>query len=260
MGARYDKIGIGYDHTRRADPYLCDRIAHLMGPATQYQYLDVGCGTGNYTIALRAKGYDFTGMDPSAEMLAQARQKSNKVIWVSGQAEDMPFIDGSFDGILAMLTLHHWQDLDAGLEECARVLERGKRMVIFTATPQQMEGYWLGHYFPQMLQDSMQIMPTLERMQSAASKAELQLITTEKYCIQPHLQDHFLYSSKYNPERYLDPQIRSGISSFAAFSNAQEVKSGLAKMQADITQNKIQSIIDSYQNEDGDYLFIQLQK
>lgn len=260
MSVRYDKIGIGYNRTRSADPYLRDRMAHFLGPATGTQYLDVGCGTGNYTIALHALGYAFTGMDPSAEMLDMARERSNKIIWVSGQAEEMPFIDSCFDGILAILTVHHWQDIDAGLEECARVLEPGVRMVIFTATPQQMEGYWLGHYFPKMLQDSMQIMHSLERLEGAASKAKLHLIATEKYFIQPDLQDQFLYGAKYAPERYLDPQIRSGISSFAAFSNAQEVQSGLAKMQADIAQNKIQPIIDSYKNEAGDYLFIQLQK
>ena len=52
----YDRIGIGYDVTRRADPYLTRRLLGLLEPRSGGLYLDVACGSGNYTAALAAEG------------------------------------------------------------------------------------------------------------------------------------------------------------------------------------------------------------
>lgn len=54
--ALYDQIGVGYDATRRADGYIVDRLANLLKLRSGASYLDVACGTGNYTLALAARG------------------------------------------------------------------------------------------------------------------------------------------------------------------------------------------------------------
>ncbi|MGH7864683.1 MAG: hypothetical protein ACREQB_06815 [Candidatus Binataceae bacterium] len=54
--ALYDRIGTTYDATRRADPYLLGRLLHHLSPALDRMHLDLGCGTGNYTAALRRAG------------------------------------------------------------------------------------------------------------------------------------------------------------------------------------------------------------
>ncbi len=73
--AIYNKIGTGYNQTRRADPYITNRLFSLLNSANGTKtYLDVGCGTGNYTIRLAEMGLRFIGMDPSDVMLeAKAR-------------------------------------------------------------------------------------------------------------------------------------------------------------------------------------------
>ncbi len=56
MIAKYDKIGLNYNSTRKADKYLSQRIIYFLNPKVDGLYLDIGCGIGNYTIALQDKG------------------------------------------------------------------------------------------------------------------------------------------------------------------------------------------------------------
>ena len=119
-----------------------------------------------------------------------------------------------------------------------------------------MQGYWLNHYFPKMLEDSMLQMPALKTVQKAMNTAGLKIVETETYSIRPDLQDQFLYCGKQNPELYFDESIRHGISSFSALASKDEVQNGLAKLREDIDSEKIKEIIKSYNNDFGDYLYI----
>ena len=108
----YDKIGEGYNKTRKADPYITTRLFDLLDPQKDKSYLDIGCGTGNYTIALNELGVNLTGVDPSDKMLEEARSKSNNINWLHGYAETIPFSNQQFDGAIATLTMHHWSHLE----------------------------------------------------------------------------------------------------------------------------------------------------
>ncbi len=80
--ARYDKIGIDYDSTRRADKYLAQRMFYLINSEQEESlYLDIGCGTGNYTSILNKMGLNFIGIDPSDEMMDKAKEKNSSIIW-----------------------------------------------------------------------------------------------------------------------------------------------------------------------------------
>ena len=114
MQPSYNKIGLTYNSTRAADPYLCERMFALLGSGKHY--LDIGCGTGNYTVALEKKGLSFTGVDPSEIMLQEAIQKSKTINWLQGTAESIPCQDESFDGALGSLTLHHWKNVGQGFK------------------------------------------------------------------------------------------------------------------------------------------------
>ncbi|MGB0522424.1 MAG: class I SAM-dependent methyltransferase [Flammeovirgaceae bacterium] len=260
MKAKYDKIGIHYNQTRTADPYLLSRLYELLEPTASGTYIDIGCGTGNYTIPLAEKGHRFIGIDPSEEMLEKAKKRTGSIQWLQGVAEAIPLQDHTADGLIASLTIHHWTDLAKGIQELHRILKPAGKLVIFTATPQQMEGYWLNHYFPQMLADSINQMPNFELIEQCMHQVGFKHVVSEKYFIKHDLQDHFLYVGKHRPQLYLSPQIRNGISSFAALANAEEVKIGLARLEKDMASGKIEEVIASYKNEDGDYLFLVAKK
>ena len=79
----YDKIGSGYDITRRADPFIVSRLGHYLLAKSDGRYLDIGCGSGNYTIALHKLGLTISGIDISETMLGHAHRKSSEIDWVT---------------------------------------------------------------------------------------------------------------------------------------------------------------------------------
>ncbi|AUP77992.1 16S rRNA (cytosine(1402)-N(4))-methyltransferase [Flavivirga eckloniae] len=256
MDVKYDKIGIDYNLTRKADPFLTQQLLHHLNPKKNGIYLDIGCGTGNYTNELQKKGFQFIGIDPSEKMLEEARSKNKDIEWKIGTAEHSGLPDNYVDGIVGSLTIHHWTDLKTAFLELKRVLKPNGNMVIFTSTPEQMEGYWLNHYFPKMLLDSINQMPTLESVKSAMKDTGITFLGTENYFIKPDLQDQFLYCGKQNPELYFNEQVRHGISSFSSLANQKEVKQGLIDLKKDIHSGKFDEITQTYQNNLGDYLYI----
>ncbi len=256
MAIKYDKIGIDYNITRKADPFLTEQLLHHLNPNKDGTYLDIGCGTGNYTNEIQKKGFQFIGIDPSKKMLEKAKTRNKSIDWKIGSAENTGLPQNSVDGIMASLTIHHWVDLKKSFLELKRVLKPNGKIVIFTSTPEQMEGYWLKHYFPKMLADSINQMPTLKKVESAMKSVGIELYKTDEYFIKPDLQDQFLYCGKQNPELYFDSQIRHGISSFSSLANRIEVKQGLIDLRKDIDNGKFDKVAKVYQNNFGDYLFI----
>lgn len=256
MEVKYDKIGTDYNLTRKADKYLTEQLLRHLKPIKSGKYLDIGCGTGNYTNELQKSGFQFIGIDPSKQMLEKANLKNDEIDWKVGTAENIVLPENFIDGVMASLTIHHWTNLKNGFSELNRVLKPNGRMVIFTSTPKQMRGYWLNHYFPKMLSDSIIQMPTLKSIEIAMKESGTELIETVKYFIKPDLQDQFLYCGKQNPELYFDDQIRHGISSFSSLANRIEVEQGLLELRKDIDSGKVNEIIKSYENNFGDYLYI----
>ncbi len=256
----YNKIGDTYNHTRSADPYLTERICTHLSPQPSGVYLDIGCGTGNYLKALRDKGFNFTGIDPSESMLAQAKLKNGSATFIQGSSENIPLTDNYFDGAIGILTLHHWNDKRKGLQEVNRVLKPKAKLVMFSFTPDQMRGYWLCHYFPKMMARCIPMTPELQEMKVLLTESGFSMVKTEKYFIKDDLQDHFLYSNKHRPEKYLSAEIRNNASSFRAFSDPEEIEKGVRMLDDDIKSGKVNSIIQQYGNEFGDYMFFIAEK
>lgn len=256
----YNITGTTYNFTRKADPYLVHLIRTMLDPKKGLTYLDIGCGTGNYTIALSGDGTQFIGIDPSPVMLQKAEQQGRNIIWTQGTAEKIPYKDEMFSGAVASLTLHHWADLKQGFLEIYRTLGAKSPLVVFTATAEQMRNYWLNHYFPEMMNKSIRQMPPLNAIMEAALNAGFRLSSSLDYYIKPDLQDLFLYSGKHNPQMYLDPVVRSNISSFASLSNDLEVAQGLIKLAGDIKCKIFQDVKNSFCELTGDYILLQFVK
>ena len=259
MNSRYDTIGVGYDVTRRADPYIAGRLAHHLAIGAESTYLDVACGSGNYTVALAGLGGRWHGADQSREMIRSAKPKSGGISWCQADAAALPFRDGVFDGAICTLAIHHFDALVPVFREIYRIAGEG-RLVIFKATPEQMKGYWLNEYFPVAMAKSMEQMPEPELVQDSLTAAGFRVTFTEAYEVLPDLQDFFLYSGKHHPEMYLSETVRKGISTFASLAEPVEVISGCARLRADIESGRIDQVMKSYRRQQGDYLFMVCEK
>lgn len=99
--------------------------------------LDVGCGAGHHALFLARHGYVVTGVDLSAPQIRRARHAAAKLPpdvphpdFEVADATRLPFEDGSFAGLYSVCSIKHWQDREAGLRECLRVLEPGGLLVV----------------------------------------------------------------------------------------------------------------------------------
>ena len=254
-GALYDSIGQGYQTTRRADPGIAQSLSQHLEDQPIGRYLDVGCGTGNYTGALAARGGTWTGVDVSEKMLQKARRAYPDVSWQLAAAEHLPFPDNAFDGAIATLCIHHFAELAGPFREVRRVLRAG-RFVIFTAFAEQMRHYWLGHYFPEMLERASRAMPSERAVMDALERAGFANMKTCPFFVTEHLEDLFLYSGKQRPRLYLDPTVRANISSFSTQCAAIELASGLEDLAADLERGTFGDIASRYGSDTGDYAFV----
>lgn len=94
--------------------------------------VDVGCGPGNAAREAARRGATVTAVDPAPVMLGLARRFTRdrpSLSWQRGLAEDLPLPDGAATVVWSMATVHHWSDLDAGLNEALRVLQPGGRLL-----------------------------------------------------------------------------------------------------------------------------------
>jgi ubiquinone/menaquinone biosynthesis C-methylase UbiE len=253
--AVYDKIGKTYDQTRKPDPEITQKIIKHLSAVSDGKYLDIGCGSGNYTHAIFENGFHICGVDISEEMLGKARRKNSKIEWTLGDAKQLPFTNNQFDGATCTLATHHIKDIEKSFQEAFRVLKNGN-FVIFTSFPEQMTAYWLNQYFPNMMNTATNLMHSPDRIFTALEMAGFKDIRTEKFFVSNVLQDWFLHAGKYRPHIYLDPVVRSGISTFALENNHNEVMRGCEKLYEDITSGEINKIIEIHENNLGDYVFV----
>jgi demethylmenaquinone methyltransferase/2-methoxy-6-polyprenyl-1,4-benzoquinol methylase/phosphoethanolamine N-methyltransferase len=120
-------------------PAMREQAADLAALRPGESVLDVGCGTGELTQRARARVGPpgrVCGIDPSADMIAVAREKSARaglgIEYRVAAIEHLPFPDASFDVVLSSLMMHHLpEDLKLiGLGEVRRVLEPDGRLLI----------------------------------------------------------------------------------------------------------------------------------
>jgi demethylmenaquinone methyltransferase / 2-methoxy-6-polyprenyl-1,4-benzoquinol methylase len=125
LGPTYDRyarlLSLGQDPRWRR--FL---VAHVKAAAGD-TVLDVATGTGAVALELiRQKGCTVVGLDQSAEMLAEARERLGPdVRLVEGRAEQVPFADESFDGVTFTYLFRYVADPAATLRELARVVRPG---------------------------------------------------------------------------------------------------------------------------------------
>jgi SAM-dependent methyltransferase len=217
--APYDRLGRGYSRVRRPDPRIAAQIDAALGEARTV--LNVGAGTGSYEPDGRA----VTAVEPSAEMIGQRAPGSAPVVQAS--AEDLPFADQSFDASMAVLTVHHWADLGAGLAELRRVSR--ERIVIVTFDPEALAELWIPRdYFPAML--------ALKRRAGATSGALAKLLTgatVEPIPVPGDCTDLFFAALWARPEKLFDEEVLKPMWVWQSISEEAR-QSGRERLRADI--------------------------
>jgi ubiquinone/menaquinone biosynthesis C-methylase UbiE len=114
--------------------------------------VDLGCGTGRFTVALaEAFAAPVLGVEPAANMRAAAEAKPHPatVRFVPGCAEHIPLADGAADLVFMSQVLHHVVDRPRALREVQRVLRPGGRLCVRQTTRENLDSYFYQRFFPQ---------------------------------------------------------------------------------------------------------------
>ena len=112
--------------------------------------LDVGCGTGRLSALLAERGAKVWGIDPSAEMLAEARRRLPRGVGLKqGQAEALPFRRDWFERAVLWLSVH-LVERDRTFRELDRVLGPGGRVVLATFPTNSFGRSWPARFFPSL--------------------------------------------------------------------------------------------------------------
>jgi ubiquinone/menaquinone biosynthesis C-methylase UbiE len=98
-------------------------IAKLLGRnLRRKQILDLGCGTGIFTLKMLTLGAKVIGLDNSQSMIKIAAARMPKMRFIIGDARRLPFTPDSFDIVVSNLLIHYLKDLGSLFGEINRVL------------------------------------------------------------------------------------------------------------------------------------------
>ncbi|MET8452623.1 methyltransferase domain-containing protein [Streptomyces sp. NPDC005209] len=217
--ATYDSIGATYARTRQPDPRIAAQINAALGDVTDV--INVGAGTGSYEPPQTA-----LAVEPSQVMIAQ--RPSGSAPAVQAVAEHLPLRDNAADAVMALLTVHHWAELAAGIRELRRVARR--RIVILTWDQHIFrERFWLVRdYLPEAAAfDDTRATPT-DQLVHLLGGARQVPVRVPHDCV-----DGFAAAYWRRPGAYLDPKVRAGISLLAQ-PGEDVIAPGLARLADDL--------------------------
>jgi len=130
--ADYKWISEEYDSARPMSRSNLDcwmtLISQRIGPRRNVELLDLGCGTGRFSIPMATRlRYTVVGADSSGEMLQKAQEKdsSTEVKWDLQDAAHLSYPDHSFDVVFMSHLLHHVDEPLRVVRECCRILRAG---------------------------------------------------------------------------------------------------------------------------------------
>ena len=109
-------------------------LLELLMPLPGEKILDVGCGSGIFTMDVLSSGATIDGVDISEPMLRKAVDKAEADVF-SGVCADMcalPFADNSFDKVFSMTALEFIEDAKQAVNELDRVVRKGGTVVLTT--------------------------------------------------------------------------------------------------------------------------------
>ena len=130
-GSDYQKTF--WDEGGRAYEDKAEKIAlKRLLPKSGKILLEIGAGAGRNTS--RYEGYErIVLLDYSRTQLQQAQErlgKSNRYIYVAGDAYKLPFVDGLFDAATMIRTLHHMQDAPLAIQQARRILQPSAKFIL----------------------------------------------------------------------------------------------------------------------------------
>ncbi|HIZ85489.1 MAG TPA: bifunctional demethylmenaquinone methyltransferase/2-methoxy-6-polyprenyl-1,4-benzoquinol methylase UbiE [Candidatus Coprenecus stercoravium] len=139
ISSMFDSIAPTYDRLNHILSFGIDRlwrrrlvrkVVGAVQEGSSARVLDVACGTGDVSIALKRQGLDVTGADISEKMLAVARTKAGDIEFIYGNAAGLPFDDDTFDCVTIAFGIRNFDMRPQCIKELRRILKDGGMLAV----------------------------------------------------------------------------------------------------------------------------------
>ena len=109
---------------------LYDMLLRRAGVGANTRLLDIGCGAGGALLAGRDLGAELAGLDASENLVAVARKRLPAADIKTGEMEELPFADTSFDVVTSFNAFQFAGNIDRAVGEARRVLKPGGKVAM----------------------------------------------------------------------------------------------------------------------------------
>jgi len=226
----YDQIASEYARHRQVHPRVLKSLLLTSKVGSPSKVLEVGCGTGNYLVALKTlAGSSCWGIDPSEQMLSRARERSRTIHFQFGKAESLDFPPDFFDLVFSVDVIHHLGDRLAYFREAYRVLRADGKACTVTDS-----GWIIRHrqplavYFPETVEVELSRYPRIAELRDIMDRVGFGEMTESTVEFAYPLTDIQAYRDKAFSALLLIPE--------AAFQR------GIERMEQDLRTGPIQCV------------------
>jgi hypothetical protein len=141
--------------------------------------------------------------------------------------QDLPLANRTVDAAMAILTVHHWQDIEGDLRRLLRVVR--KRIVIVTMDVATLTQLWIiDDYLPELVGQHTDRFPSIERLCELLPNPSVEVLAVPRDCT-----DGFLAALWARPHALLDPATRAATSPWYELPPA-TVEAALARLERDL--------------------------
>ena len=199
-----------------------DDLAQQLGRPPRI--LEVGCGTGRWLDELAPVCGPVCGLDLSAGMLAQAKERPGALRLVRGRAGRLPFADASLDLVYAVNAIHHFWEPRAFVSEARRLLRPAGRLVVVGMDPHaRRESWYVYRYFEGVYETDLERFPSWQEIETWFREEGLQEVTC---MVVEHIWNPLSGRAVLD-----DPFIRHGASSQLALLSQEAYNAGLHRIE-----------------------------
>lgn len=223
----YDGLAREYAQHRGTLPPVIQALIEGGSLTRNWRVLELGCGTGNYILALKdTVGCACWGIDRSEQMLAHARARSGDVEFALGDATRLDFADKSFDLVFSVDVIHHIEAKADFYKEAYRLLGPGGRLCTMTHSEDLIRNSMLlSRYFPETVPVNIARYPTVDEHREWMTRAGFREFSETVVSHAVTVTDSGCYASKANSTLHMIPA--------AAF------KRGLMRLERDLAAGPV---------------------
>lgn len=221
-----------YNRYRKPDVRLTKKMIKLLDLKSNSTILDVGAGTGNYSISMLDMGYNVIALEPEKKMIEQCTD--SRVQWINSSVYDIPLQNSFIDAAVIVNAIHHFKNIKKAFQELKRVIGQGT-IVIVTFDPDIATKQWIFDYWPILIEYEYSNYFCINKLKELIINSIGVEIEEYIYKLPYDFKDIFSASLWKRPEMLLNNADLKYAMSIFNFMNEKSFNTGLQKLKDDIT-------------------------